>query len=167
MGLSKKAWIWIIVGVLGTCLVAVLAVAAAGMYFVGHHISTAHSDRTDAARRFDEARAPFKNQAPLLDLDTLGQPHAVRPLRDLPTSNVKPENLWILAWNPRDERVARVSLPFWILRLGKRKLDISTGDRTFDFGSLDLDIEELERIGPALVLDHTRPTGERVLVWTQ
>jgi hypothetical protein len=165
--MTKKTWIWIIVAVFGMCVVAVLALAAAGIYFVGQHVSTARATSSEAERRFTEVKALFKGQPPLLDIDSYGRPHTVRPLHDLPTSTVKAENLWILAWDSHDERVARISLPFWMMRFGKRKLDITSGDRTFDFNSLDLDINELERIGPALILDVTRPTGERVLVWTQ
>ena len=58
-------------------------------------------------------------------------------------------------------------MPLWVLRLGRRKIDILKSSRGFNFESLNLDIAELERIGPALVLDYRTPSGERVLIWTQ
>ena len=60
-----------------------------------------------------------------------------------------------------------MSVPFWIMRLGRRKFDVIKGDPGFDFDRLKIDVNELERIGPALVLDYRRSSGERVLIWTQ
>jgi hypothetical protein len=37
----------------------------------------------------------------------------------------------------------------------------------FDFQRLNLDVDELERIGPALVFDFRNQDGVRVLLWTQ
>jgi hypothetical protein len=164
---SKKTWIWIIVTIAGLCIVSVLAVAAFGIFFVSQHVSTSRATSVDADRRFDEIRATFKDKTPLLEIDSSGQPHPVRPLHELPGSTVKPESLSILAWNPREGRIAKISLPFWIMRLGRDKIDISSGDHHFDFDSLDLDVRELERVGPSIVIDITRASGERVLVWTQ
>jgi hypothetical protein len=164
---SKKTWIWVIVTIVGLCIVSVLAVAAFGMYFVSQHISTSRATSADADRRFDEIRAAFKDKNPLLEIDSSGEPHAVRPLHELPGSTTKPESLSVLAWNPREGRIAKISLPFWIIRLGRNNIDISSGDHRFEFKDLGLDVRELERIGPAIVIDLTRSSGERVLVWTQ
>jgi hypothetical protein len=35
---SGKTWVWIVVGALGVCLVALIVVAGAGVYFVTRHI---------------------------------------------------------------------------------------------------------------------------------
>lgn len=166
MAPSKKTWIWIIVGVFGAGVLLLFVVAGMGVYFVTKHVSTAHSTGSDALQSFERARAVFKDQKPLIEIDSYERPQATRRISEMPTSPTKPEYLWVLAWDPNDERIVKVSLPFWILKLGKRKLDVS-GDRGFDLERLNLDVYELERIGPALVLDARSPSGERVLVWTQ
>ena len=56
-------------------------------------------------------------------------------------------------------------MPFWVLRLGRQKIDIAQG--AFDFQRMELDVPELERVGPVLLFDLRRSGGERVLVWTQ
>jgi hypothetical protein len=71
----------------------------------------------------------------------------------------------ILAWDPDKARLARVSLPFWMLKLGRKKIDLTSGD--FDFQRLPLDIEQLQRVGPVLLFDYRPAGGQRVLVWTQ
>ncbi len=166
---SKKTWIWIIVAVIGLGLSCLFIVAGAGVYFVSHHISAKRSTSGEALDQFEQAHAMFKDKKPLIEVDDLEHTRAVRPLEDLPTSSVRPEQMWILAWNPNEEptRIVKVSVPFWLMRLGRRKFDVINGDPGFDFDRLHIDVNELERIGPALVMDYRRPSGERVLIWTQ
>jgi hypothetical protein len=166
---SKQTWIWVIVGVVGVCMLGLFVLAGAGMYFVSHHISAVKSTAADALDQFDHARAPFKGQRPLIEVDDLERERSTRPLSEMPTSTTRPQQMWVLAWNPNEEppRLVRVSIPFWILRLGHRKFDVMNGDRGLDFDRMHLDINELERIGPALVMDYSRMSGERVLIWTQ
>ena len=166
---SKKTWLWVILGVVGVCMLGLFVLAGAGMYFVSRHISAVKSTAADALDQFDRARAPFKGQHPLIEVDEFERDHTTRPLQDLPTSSTRPQEMWILAWNPNEEpqRVVKVSVPFWILRLGRRKFDVMSGERAFDVSRLRLDVNELERIGPVLVLDYRRSSGERVMIWTK
>jgi hypothetical protein len=164
---SKKTWIWIIVGVVGACVLGVVALAGVGVYFVSQHVSAKRSTPADALQAVEAARAFFKDQPPLLELDSFGRPQPTRPFASLPTSATKPSELWVLAWNADDEKLVKLSVPFWILRFGRRKLDVNSGDSGFDLDRLHLDINELERIGPTLILDLRHPNGERVLVWTR
>lgn len=164
---SKKTWIWIIVSIAGLCVVLLLAVAGAGIYFVSSHISSKHATNNDALQTFETARARFKDQRPLLEVDNLDRPRIPKPLSELPTSSTRPQDLCVLAWNPEDDRVVTVTLPFWLLKLGRRKMDVMHGDSGFDLDRLNLDVHELDRIGPALVLDMRGPMGQRVLVWTK
>jgi hypothetical protein len=69
-------------------------------------------------------------------------------------------------WSPNSERTVRISLPFWLLKLGRKKIDIGGAD-SFDFERMQIDVNQLERIGPKLLADLERPGGERVLVWTK
>jgi hypothetical protein len=164
---SRKTWVWILVGTAGVGLVGLIVVAGAGVYFVTRHISTEKSTSAEAIRAFDAVRASFPNQKPLYDLDNAERPRVARPLNKIPTSQSKPDHLWVLAWDPDDERLVKVSLPFWVLRLGKRKMEIIGKDGGFDLERLNLDGEELERIGPALIFDFRDRDGVRVLLWTQ
>jgi hypothetical protein len=167
MAWTRKHWFWLIGGVLAFGILVLFALAGAGVYFVSKHISTSRSTSADAIQTFDQARAKFKDAKPLIEFDSLERPQPSRRIAELPTSTVRPETLWVLAWNPGEERVVKVSVPFWLLRLGKKKIDVTSGDRTFDLERLDLDVEELERIGPVLLIDARSPSGERVLIWTQ
>ena len=164
---SRKTWVWVVVGVLSVCVVALIAVAGAGVYFVSRHIRSEHVTNADAIRAFDAIKASFPDQRPLYELDDAQHPRAVRPLNNLPAGTVKPESLWVLAWDPDDERLVKVSLPFWVLSVGRKKMDIAGAGREFDLERLNLEPRELERIGPALLFDFRERDGARVLLWTQ
>jgi hypothetical protein len=163
---SRKTWIWIFVAVCCVGLMSLFAIAGAGVYFVSKNIHANRSSSAEAIKAFDEVRKQFKDPRPLFELDSSHNPRATRQTTDMPTSSPRPDHLWILAWDPDEERLVKVSLPFWLLRMGKRKVDIFNSDRGFDLERLQLDVQELERIGPTLVFDFRANTGERVLVWT-
>jgi hypothetical protein len=164
---TRKTWIWIVVGVVGLGLAGLMAAAGAGIYFVSHHIKTERIDHADALRTFDEVKAALADPEPLYTLDASEELRVVRPLSELPTSGVRPESLHLLAWDPDAERLARVSLPFWILRFGKGKLNVAGKDRDLNLERLELDPDELERVGPRLLFDVRHADGARVLLWTQ
>ena len=164
---KAKTWIWILIGFFGVCVLGLVLVAGAGLYFVSNHIAIGKTSSTDALRRFDTERARFKAERAIIEIDALERPHEPRPVSAMPTSAVKPTNLHVLAWDPDDGQIARIALPLWALRLGRRKVDFLKDAHDFNFDRLNLDMRELERIGPALLLDYRRPSGERVLIWTQ
>ncbi len=162
---SRKTWIWIIVGVLGLCVLALLAIAGAGVYFVSSHVGTERASASDAQRAFDQVREQFKSP-PLFTLDENDHVQTERPVDQLPAGSVHPGTLWVLAWDSNDERLVRVSLPFWLLRLGQHKVNVS-GGHGFELERLHLNIDQLERIGPALLLDHRPADRDHVVIWTQ
>jgi hypothetical protein len=168
---TKKTWVWIIVIIGGVCIVAMLAIAAAGVMFVSNHIEAKTSTTSDAFKKFDAVKAAFKEQRALFELDQHERPRMTRTLTDLPAGATRARDLHILAWDPNSStsegRLVTVSLPFWLLKLGHRKVDVLHNGSGFDLERLDLDIHQLERVGPLLVVDHQTPEGERVLVWTR
>ncbi|MNC90612.1 hypothetical protein D3C83_67300 [compost metagenome] len=60
-----------------------------------------------------------------------------------------------------------MSLPLWIMRFANRGVHIGRHGGNFDIAALELDVADLERIGPALIVDFRDDEGRRVLVWTQ
>jgi len=163
---KRKTWVWILVSIAGVSFIAIVGIAIAGIMFVTRHVTTTRATGADAERAFDAAKSQFKDPRPLIELDQVERPRLSRPLSDLATSSTKPQYLWVLVFDYRDERLVKVSLPFWLLRMGRRKIDLG-GDHGFDLDRLNLDVNELERIGPVMLLDHRSSSGERVLVWTQ
>jgi hypothetical protein len=164
---TRKTWIWIVVGVAGAGLLTLVAVAGSGVYFVSHHVHSEHTSGPDAIRSFQSVIASLDSPKPLYELDVTDAPRLVKPLSDIPSGLARAETLWVLAFDPDQDRLVRVSLPFWLLRIGSRKVRITHGSNGFDFERLNLDIDELERVGPALVFDYRNQDGARVLLWTR
>lgn len=164
---AGKTWLKIILVVIALGMLGMCAVAGAGVYFVSQHVNTASVSAPDALRQFDDARAKFKNERPLLEIDSNEKVNQLRTIADIPTADVKATTLNVMAWDPTDERIVNFKIPLWVLGMGERKIDLGIGAESFDMRRLKIDVKDLERIGPALVLDLKAPSGDRALVWTQ
>lgn len=164
---KRRTWLWIIGGVAATGFLALVAVAGAGVYFVSRHVQSEVSTVTEAVQAFDAVTADFSSRRALYELDANEHPQLTAPLSSLPTSPSRPSSLMVKVWDPEKERLIDLSLPFWLLRLGPDHMRASHRHRGFDVHALELDVNELQRIGPALVLDYRNQDGVRVLLWTK
>jgi hypothetical protein len=164
---TAKTWIIIILAIIGAGVLCVLALAGAGFYYLSRHVGSEPATNAAALRAFDTARLPFKDKRPLIELDDLERPRVTVRASDLPTAAAKPSYLYVLAWGPDDQKLVHVSVPFWLLRMGHRKINLLGNRSDMDLADLHLDFQELERIGSALVLDFRAPSGNRVLIYTR
>ena len=165
MAPSKRTWLWIVLAALGLCVIAVIAIAGAGLYFVSSHVSTRTSTTAEAFSAFDAARAPFKDLPPVYEVDDRERVKQARKIADLPDGKTRAQQMQVLVWDADRERLVKVSVPFWVLRMGHQKIDIANSQ--FELERLQLDVKELERVGPLLLLDLRSRGGQRVLIWTQ
>src|SRR5262249_41507230 len=115
------------------------------------------------AADFQTGHARFADQKPLIELDDRG--NFVHANTDRPNGTRKPETLNVMAFDAKEEHVVRVDIPFWMLRLKSHGTFVGSGD--IDLQKLRLTVEDLERFGPTLIVDHKDENGSRVLVWTQ
>lgn len=166
-----KTWVWVVVGLVAAGIVCLIALAAAGLWFARTHIQVQQATSSMVANEFDEVRAKFGSQKPLIELDERGR--FVRANTDRPSAGPRPESLHILAFSAKDDKVVRMSIPFWLLRLKGPGNRITLGGRgefnggDFDLGRMNITEEDLERYGPTLIVDHRGDNGDRVLVWSQ
>jgi hypothetical protein len=164
---SKRTWIWVGVAVAGTGVLALMAVAGAGVYFVSTHVRSSGSTPAEALQSFSAVAVSFEGQRPLYELDARQKPHLTTPLASRPSSPTKATDLLVQVWDPDEQRLIHVSIPFWLLRFGDQKMRVLRDEAGFDFRELPLDVSELGRIGPALVFDYRNQDGMRVLLWTK
>jgi hypothetical protein len=163
---KARTWIIVLLAVVGAIVIGLMVMAGVGTMWMMRHINTAPSTATQAVKSFEQERARFGTEKPLIGIDDIDNGAAVqRRIDAMPTAAVKPTEMAILVWDPDKERTVRITLPFWLLKLGKRKIDIGSG--AFDFDRYRVDVRDLERIGPKLIVDIQRPGGERVLVWSR
>ena len=160
-----KTWVWVVVGVIAVGILGIVAMAAAGLWFVRSHVNIQSTTAVAASSDFDAVRARFSGQKPLIELDERGD--FVRANTDRPAGTVRPQSLNVMAFDPDDEKVVRMDLPFWLLRMKSGGTRFSMGSGDVDLAKLKLTVEDLEHFGPTLIVDHKDRSGARVLVWSQ
>jgi len=165
---KKTPWGLIILGIaIFAVFVGVSLVAVAG-YFVYQQFafeSQPANERT-ARQKFEAVARRFEGQLPLLVIED-GAPVINRHTR---TRSGKPiEALHVMVWDPKDERVITLNIPFWLIRMTKgRPIRLSAGDReTTVTPELHITADDLMHYGPGLILLHKDAGGERVIVWAQ
>ena len=172
MAVKRKTWVWILVISVSVCVLALVGMMVAVGYFFGRNVQVSSPSSAEAFRQFDAARARFHDQKPLFEFDDRDHPKLSRALSEMPTSTVKPRDLVVMAWDPDGRspgvgKLVRIPLPFWLLKMGRQKIDVLPNDSGVELEQLNLDISELERVGPMLVIDFRTQQGKRVLVWTE
>ncbi len=122
----------------------------------------------DAERAFEAAVAGTAQ--PYLEIEEDGTVHVHRELEG--PEPVTLLALHVLAWEPEQDRLLSVRFPWWFVRM-KMSSVLNLGTLTSvmarDWGNLDLRVtdEDMERLGPGVVLDHRTADGTRILLWTE
>ena len=167
MAVKVKTWVWVVVGIIVVGILGIVAMAAFSVYYVSQHVKTTEASPAMATREFEQVKTRFTGQLPLIELDDRGQLLRSNPDRHVQQNPHPPEQLNVLAFDPESGRIVRVTIPFWLLRLkvGGTTVDFNGG--RMDLEDLKLTVEDLERFGPTLIVDHKTPRGDRVLVWSQ
>jgi hypothetical protein len=164
--MAIRRWVWVVVGIFAVLCVGCLGMVGAGAWFISRHVEVREMARPDIEREFAQIRARFKGQEPLLDRD--GRRGISTDRLEARASSYQgplPTKMCILAWERDDPRRVRICIPFWLLKFktGKgMKLDIPEAG----VERLEIDAEEIERAGPALLVDMTEK-HQRVIVWTE
>jgi hypothetical protein len=166
-----KTWVVVVLGAILAVFVCIVAVAGAGFYFFTRHIQTREASPATATRDFDEIRSRFTGQKALVELDAHGNFVKSNPVpRTGAAGGRVPEQLNVLAFDADEGgvgRVVRVTIPFWLLRLKTGGGSIDFNGKRMNLDDLRLSVEDLERYGPTLIVDHSSVDGNRVLVWSQ
>ena len=167
MAIKLKTWIWVVIGVAGFGVLCVIAMAGASFYYFSKNIEARKASPAAAAAEFDAVRARFKGQRALIELDERGRFLRSNTDRPAPANARRPEALYVLAFDPDDEGLVKLTVPFWLLRLKVNGATVDLSGNRMNLEDLKLTVADLERFGPSLVLDQTNSGGDRVLVWSQ
>jgi hypothetical protein len=167
MAARIKPWVWVIIGIVVVGILGVVAMAGAGFYFFSKHVETRVVTRATAGQEFETIKSQFSGQKALIELDDRGRFLRANADREAKPGTKVPADVHVLAFDPDDERIVKVTIPFWLLRLKTRGTTIDFNGGRLDLEDLKLSVEDLERFGPTLIVDHKALGGERVLVWSQ
>jgi hypothetical protein len=167
VGGKVKPWVWVVVGVAITGILGLIAVAGVAVYLFSQHVETRTVTPAVAARDFEQVKSRFAGQKPLIELDARGRFVRSNANRRKSADARRPEQLNVMAFDPDKGKIVRLSIPFWLLRLKMRGATIDLNHNRMDLEDLRLTVEDLERFGPTLIVDHSTADGEHVLVWSQ
>jgi hypothetical protein len=162
-----KTWVWVVLAIVVIGVLGIVAMAGVGLYLFSQHIDTRTASPANAAHDFEQVKARFGGQKPLIELDEHGRFLRSHVDRTPPVNAKPPDSINVLAFDPDDGRIVRVSIPFWVVRMKMRGATIDLNGNHMNLEDLKLTAEDLERFGPTLIVDHKSTTGERVLVWSQ
>jgi hypothetical protein len=167
---TKRTWISILIA--AVIVVGILAVSAVGgtAYFIYHHVHTEYTPTDSADRQFQQARARFAGQQPLIEMRN-GRDEPVFHREVIPKAMpaAKLDTLRVLAYDTRANKLVNVSIPMWLLRMAPSNKFSFMKDNGIDFDSdrMHITLDDLERRGPGLLLDQADRRGSQVLVWTE
>ena len=164
---SRQGCIWIGLGV--AILVCVVAGGLLGaLALVGYQSFSFKADfiPPDAAEReFEQARAKFAGQPPLIQVGEDGAGRVV-PRHSSPGS-AEVSSIHVLVYTPDAHKLARVTVPFWLVRLSPEHGTIRFDDKDVkELHGVNVTVGDIERAGPGLLLDHHRGDGSRVIIWS-
>ena len=154
----------ILLAILGVAGVLAMAVIGTGIWIVRSFVQNESMNEADATRSFDDVRARFGDTGPVIALRD-GPVLLRRPPETQPAVTVK--TLHIMRWDIHRQRMSRIDLPFSLLRMrdGVFRLKAEPGATGLSF-STSLRVADIERYGPAMLVDDNMPDGGRVLVWS-
>lgn len=164
---KKRTWIAVVVGILISLVVIGIALIGSAIFYVRRHITTQFVAAEVAGTEFERTRARFAGQEPLVELR--GNHDDVVHRRTAP-AHPELQTLHVLAFDPHAEKLVRVSIPFWLVRMMPNRR-VSLGRNAgvdFDSQHVSLTVDDLESAGPGLIIDGTDPrSGTRLLVWAE
>jgi hypothetical protein len=162
--MAVKRWVWWVLGTLGVLFLIAATGIGACVYFVASHFDARDVTPQRAEAEFDAVRARFKDQKPLLEIRGRGQVMVERlEERAASYSGPLPKALHVLAWERGESKRVHITLPLWLLKM-KGTMDLNSKEVGLE--RLNIKVEDLERAGPALLIDHTDGRS-RLLVWTE
>ena len=162
-----KTWVWVVMAIVVVGILCLVAVAGFGFYYASQHIETRAASPASAAKDFEQIRARFTGQQPLIELDDRGRFLRAHTDRKATAQSRTPESVHVLAYDPDEGRLVRLSITFWLLRLKTGNASIDFNGRKMDLDDLRLSVDDLERFGPTLIAEHKTPEGSHVIVWSQ
>ena len=164
---KKRTWLWVVLGVVSIFVVIAVAGMTFAVVFFRQNMTVTAMSSNNAAEQFDMVRARYPGQQPLLRMVD-GRPEFVADRATKSAAETTPlKTLHMMAWDDDEEQLVTFSIPFWLLRLKSGPIRLSAYSQGWDDRGVSFRIEDLERAGPGIVLDHSERSEGRVLVWAE
>ncbi len=165
--MATKKWVPIVVGIVIFVVLVGIGLVGSLAYFVSRQVKVQTVPAEQGQAEFDAAVARTAGQKPFIELPAPGSdalPIVHRELETHGTGSIS--TVHIRVWSPAEKKLARVDLPFWLVRLGGSKpFTVNAG--SMNEVRLQVTPEEIDRRGPGLIVLWTTSRDSRLLVWTE
>ena len=169
--MATQRWVKVLLGVLLVFTLGVIALAGSCALMVRKQVRvTEGTSPADFDREVTRVLERFQGVPTLLEETDSGVRLSSRALAARQKANADGtpralSNLHVLVFSTRENKLVRLSLPFWLLRMSPDgTVDIDNKD--VDLDKVRLSIDDLEAAGPGPVL--MRKSGDsKVLAWTE
>ncbi len=165
--MATKKWVPIVVGVV--IFVALVGAGLVGglIYVISRQVKVQTVTAADGRQEFDRLVERMAGQKPFIELPAPDSDSEVVVHREMETHDTGSVSMvHIRVWSPGQGKLARVDLPFWLMRLGGNK-PFTVNSGLMNEVTLQVAPEEIDRRGPGLILIWANRRGSRLLVWTE
>ena len=163
---KKRGWVPIVLGVLFVGFVVTIGGCYVAFSMLRQNMSITRMSASSADAEFDKVRARFAGQKPLIEMVD-GRPEYAAD-RATPSSPPPPlKTMSVLAWDDDEEQLVRFPIPFWLLRLKSGPIRLSAYSQGWDDRGVSFRVEDIEKHGPGLLLDLSKETEGRVIIWVE
>jgi len=167
--MAKRKWWPIVLGIVVFLFIVGAGVLGTGIYILSRQVALTVVETEKPEVAFAETRAKFAGKKPYIEFVDDGIELRQVVHRENERDGRPPlNNMHIMAWDERERKLVRLTLPFWLMRLTRSgNLRFSASESLISDGvSLHVTVSDLERNGPGLVIDTKAQRGQRILVWT-
>jgi hypothetical protein len=164
--MAKRKWPFVVLGIAIVLVFVGIGAVIATVAWFQENMDITTSTPGDAEAEFETVRRKFPGREPLLELHD-GVPRYTKARETSAASPTSLQSLKIVVWDPDEERILRVALPFWFVRLKSDPIRFGSYASGFDDEGVGLRPEDIEKYGPGIIIDATSRSGERVLIWAE
>ncbi len=156
-----RTWVKATLGGVALIVVALVALAATGAFFVLRHMEKRAGSESEAVKAIDTVEARFGLRPPLIEiLDP--QEADIRINRPVKASASPVDTIHVISWKSETAELSRADIPLWLMRFSTVNIASQLGIAPEKFR---LTVSDVERYGPGIVVDYGSQGASRVLVW--
>ena len=163
---KKRNWIAIVLGVLLLFGILGVGCVVVAVSFFRQNLTVTNTDEQAAMQELDDVRKRFPGQQPLIQLVD-GRPQIVTERATQTPTQTTLSTLHVIAFDSDEGHLVNVSLPFWLLRMKSGPIRISAYQQGWDDRGVSFRVEDIEKHGPGIIADVTRPGEGRVILWAE
>lgn len=156
-----RTWVKATLGGVAVVVVGFALLAGTSAYYVFRNLDTRTANEADVSGEFQTIRTRFGARTPLIEVVD-PQAADIRINRPEEPAGRPVSTLHVLTWDAEDRKVFKTAVPIWLMRFSSANVLSQLGITPERFR---LTVDDVERYGPGVVVDYSRPGKNRVLIW--